>query len=152
MFHVALFEPEIPPNTGNIIRLCVNTGTRLHLIHPLGFTLDDKNLQRAGLDYRSLANVREHESYQAFLDLYPNQRIFAISTKGKRCYTELAYQPGDIFLFGPETRGLPEQIRNGQGDDYALHIPMADNSRSLNLSNSVAVIIYEAWRQQGFKE
>jgi len=151
MFHVVLYQPEIPPNTGNIIRLCANTGSALHLIHPLGFELDDRKLRRAGLDYREFARVREHASLQDFRDAVKPLRLWGISTKGMRTYTDVAYQPGDAFLFGPETRGLPGEVLESLGPDAVLRLPMADNSRSLNLSNSAAVLVYEAWRQQEFK-
>ena len=151
MFHIALYEPEIPPNTGNIIRLCANCGAALHLIHPLGFSMENKLLQRAGLDYRELANVSEHASYEEFLQRFPGHRLFAISTRGSRYYNEVDYRPGDIFLFGPETRGLPQSILDEAGEGHRLRIPMAENSRSLNLSNSAAIIVYEAWRQNGYQ-
>ena len=151
MFHVVLYQPEIPPNTGNIIRLCANTGSALHLIHPLGFELDDRRLRRAGLDYREFARVSEHASLQDFQDTVKPLRLWGISTKGARVYSQVGYQPGDAFLFGPETRGLPRGVLEGLGADAVLRLPMADNSRSLNLSNAAAVLVYEAWRQQGFK-
>lgn len=151
MFHIALFEPEIPPNTGNIIRLCANTGCQLHLIKPYGFDIDDKRLRRAGLDYHEFANVLEHDNIEAFFKkLDTNQRIFALTTKGDTNYAETNYQSGDVFLFGPETRGLPEDIRLQLPKEQWLRIPMLKNSRSMNLSNSVSVMVYEAWRQQGF--
>lgn len=151
MFHIALFEPEIPPNTGNIIRLCANTGCQLHLIKPYGFDIDDKRLRRAGLDYHEFANVLEHDNIEAFFkNLDTNQRIFALTTKGDTNYAEVNYQSGDVFLFGPETRGLPEDIRLQLPQEQWLRIPMLKNSRSMNLSNSVSVMVYEAWRQQGF--
>ena len=151
MFHVVLYQPEIPPNTGNIIRLCANTGSALHLIHPLGFELDDRRLRRAGLDYREFARVSEHASLQAFREAVKPARLWGISTRGTRTYVDVSYQPGDAFLFGPETRGLPKEVLEDLGPDAVLRLPMADNSRSLNLSNSAAVMVYEAWRQQGFK-
>lgn len=151
MFHIALFEPEIPPNTGNIIRLCANTGCQLHLIKPYGFDIDDKRLRRAGLDYHEFANVLEHEDINAFLEtLDANQRIFALTTKGSTGYADVDYQSNDVFLFGPETRGLPEDIRLQLPQEQWLRIPMLKDSRSMNLSNSVSVMVYEAWRQQGF--
>ncbi len=150
MFHVVLLEPEIPPNTGNIIRLCANSGSTLHLIHPLGFQLDDKHLRRAGMDYSELAPVQEHTSLDAYMDQSP-QRIFACSTRGCRTYSEVAFEPGDAFLFGPETRGLPQTVLDGLPPEQLLQIPMVAGNRSLNLSNAVAVILYEAWRQQNFK-
>ncbi len=152
MFHCALYQPEIPPNTGNIIRLCANTGIQLHLIHPLGFVLEDKRLRRAGLDYHEWANVQEHEDFAQFQRQVSEQRIFACSTKGACRYDEPSYRAGDVFLFGPETRGLPAEIRDGLPPEQVIRIPMLPNSRSLNLSNATAVILYEAWRQQGFRE
>ena len=151
MFHVVLYQPEIPPNTGNIIRLCANTGSVLHLVHPLGFELDDRRLRRAGLDYREFAAVREHESLEAFAsDLQP-PAIWAFSTRGTRSYAAVSYQSGDALLFGPETRGLPVETLQALGEQAVLRLPMVANSRSLNLSNAVAVVVYEAWRQQGFR-
>jgi len=150
MFHVVLFQPEIPPNTGNIIRLCANTGSRLHLIQPLGFDLDDSKLRRAGLDYREWASMTVHGSLQSFAaDIMPSS-IWAVSTRGTRCYSEVSYQPGDALLFGPETRGLPAEVLEELGAQRILRLPMVPQSRSLNLSNAVAVLVYEAWRQQGF--
>ena len=151
MFSIALFEPEIPPNTGNIIRLCANTGTQLHLIEPLGFNLDDKQLLRAGLDYHEFAPVKTYPNFSAFESLYIKSRMFAVTTKGGMPYHEVSYKEGDIFLFGPETRGLPESIRSQFDHDKKIRIPMAENSRSLNLSNAAAILLYEAWRQNGFK-
>ena len=151
MFHVVLYQPEIPPNTGNIIRLCANTGSALHLIHPLGFELDDRKLRRAGLDYREFASVREYASLQDFQETVRPVRLWGISTRGVRAYSDVCYQPGDAFLFGPETRGLPAKVLDELGPDAVLRLPMVDNSRSLNLSNAAAVLVYEAWRQQGFK-
>jgi len=150
MFHVVLYQPEIPPNTGNIIRLCANTGSALHLIQPLGFELDDRRLRRAGLDYREFAAVREHESLEAFMQAVQPSRIRAFSTRGLRDYTTISYQPGDALLFGPETRGLPAAMLQALGEESVLRLPMVAGSRSLNLSNTVAVVVYEAWRQQGF--
>ena len=150
MFHVVLYQPEIPPNTGNIIRLCANTGSALHLIQPLGFELDDRRLRRAGLDYREFAAVREHESLDALLQAVQPSRIWAFSTRGLRDYTTVSYQPGDALLFGPETRGLPAETLQALGEPSVLRLPMVAGSRSLNLSNTVAVVVYEAWRQQGF--
>jgi len=151
MFSIALFEPEIPPNTGNIIRLCANTGTQLHLIEPLGFNLDDKQLLRAGLDYHEFAPVKTYPNFSAFESLYSKSRMFAVTTKGGMPYHEVSYKEGDIFLFGPETRGLPESIRSQFDHDKKIRIPMAENSMSLNLSNAAAILLYEAWRQNGFK-
>jgi len=147
---VVLFQPEIPPNTGNVIRLCANTGAALHLIAPLGFALSDAKLRRAGLDYREWARVACHESLEGFMAAARPARLFAFSTRGARCYTAVQYQPGDALLFGPETRGLPKNLLAGLGSDRVLRIPMTAQSRSLNLSNAVAVIVYEAWRQLGF--
>ncbi len=151
MLQVALLEPEIPPNTGNIIRLCANTGTLLHLIKPLGFELDDKRMRRAGLDYSEWADVQVHEDYQSFITKVKPKRIFACSTKGKTQYADNVYQEGDLFLFGPETRGLPKAILDQMGAPNVIRIPMLATSRSLNLSNACAVILYEAWRQLNFK-
>jgi tRNA (cytidine/uridine-2'-O-)-methyltransferase len=150
MFEVALFEPEIPPNTGNIIRLCANTGTQLHLIHPLGFRLEDRRLRRAGLDYHEWARVREHADWPAFLKARRPQRVFAFTTKGQRFFHEVEYRQGDILLFGPETRGLPAAVLGEIPAAQRLRIPMVAGVRSLNLSNAVAVVVYEAWRQLGF--
>lgn len=150
MLHIALFEPEIPPNTGNIIRLCANSNSQLHLIEPLGFDLETKKLRRAGLDYHEFANVKVHKDFAAFLEAIKGQRLFALSTKGTESYHQLTYQDGDCFLFGPETRGLPETVREHQSVTQLVTIPMAANSRSLNLSNSAAIVCYEAWRQLGF--
>lgn len=148
---VALFEPEIPPNTGNIIRLCANTGAELHLIHPLGFAPDDKRLQRAGLDYHEWARVSHHPTYSTFLEATQSQRLFACSTKGTCFYTDVQYETDDILLFGPETRGLPLAVLEGIPPSRIIRIPMLPHSRSLNLSNAVAVILYEALRQQAFR-
>jgi tRNA (cytidine/uridine-2'-O-)-methyltransferase len=150
LLHVALYQPEIPPNTGNIIRLCANTGAELHLIHPLGFSPDDKQVKRAGLDYHEWARVHHHQHYEAFLKQVKPQRIFACSTHGTRYYTEVEFQPNDVLLFGPETRGLPAEILDALPPENIIRIPMLPNSRSLNLSNSVAIIVYEALRQRGF--
>ncbi|MGB5297510.1 MAG: tRNA (uridine(34)/cytosine(34)/5-carboxymethylaminomethyluridine(34)-2'-O)-methyltransferase TrmL [Thiogranum sp.] len=150
MFHVVLYQPEIPPNTGNIIRLCANTGNRLHLIKPLGFELDDKKLRRAGLDYREWASVAVYESLDDFNALIKPNRVWALSTRGSRSYNEVSYQAEDAFLFGPETRGLPQSLLEALGRERVIRLPMVSQSRSLNLSNSVAVLVYEAWRQLGF--
>lgn len=150
MFNIVLFEPEIPPNTGNIIRLCANTGCQLHLVEPLGFDLDDKRLRRAGLDYDEWASVRVHRDWQACREALSAHRHFALSTRGVTCYGEARFEPGDALLFGPETRGLPVEIINGLAKPQRLRIPMLPHSRSLNLSNSVAIVVYEAWRQLGF--
>jgi tRNA (cytidine/uridine-2'-O-)-methyltransferase len=151
MFNVVLFEPEIPPNTGNIIRLCANMGCDLHLIHPLGFQLDEKKLRRAGLDYHEFATVLEHQSYQAMLDALKPKRIFACSTKGRTNYDVPSFQVGDTFIFGPETRGLPNVVLEQYKPSNVLRIPMRESSRSINLANSVGIILYEAWRQNDFK-
>lgn len=151
MFHIALYEPEIPPNTGNIIRLCANTGADLHIIHPAAFTLDDKKLRRAGLDYREFANIKEHRNFEDFITTVNPARLFALSTKGQKNYSDINFAAGDAFLFGPETRGLPDNILEALPTDKVLRIPMLADSRSLNLSNTAALVIYEAWRQQGFK-
>jgi tRNA (cytidine/uridine-2'-O-)-methyltransferase len=148
--HIVLFEPEIPPNTGNIIRLCANTGANLHLIHPLGFSPTDKQLKRAGLDYHEWTDIFHHESYAGFIADKPPGRIFACSTKGQKIYSQIEFVTTDILLFGPETRGLPADILNSIEPDNILRIPMVANSRSLNLANSVAVVLYEALRQQNF--
>lgn len=150
MFHIALYQPEIPPNTGNIIRLCANSGAKLHLIHPLGFVINDKNLKRAGLDYHEQVCIVEHKNYEDFIKQINPKRIFACSTKGKNNYAEIKYQDQDVFLFGPETRGLPTEILEKFPSENVLRIPMQPHSRSLNLSNSVAIILYEAWRQLNF--
>ncbi|MGE0115646.1 MAG: tRNA (cytidine(34)-2'-O)-methyltransferase [Steroidobacteraceae bacterium] len=150
MFHIVLFEPEIPPNTGNVIRLSANTGSRLHLIEPLGFDVSEKSLRRAGLDYHQLTHMQVWPSLQScFDDIRPN-RWFALSTRGAQRYDQAAYQPGDTFVFGPETRGLPQALLEQCPVEQRLRIPMLPGNRSLNLSNSVAVLVYEAWRQQGF--
>lgn len=150
MFHVILYEPEIPANAGNIIRLCANTGASMHLVHPLGFTLDDSRLKRAGLDYHEYAAVQTHESLAACLEHVGPERVFACSTKGQRHPSAVALQPGDAFVFGPETRGLPASVLADCGEDRVLRLPMRPGSRSVNLSNAVAVVVYEAWRQNGF--
>lgn len=150
MFDLILYRPEIPPNTGNIIRLCANTGTRLHLVGPLGFTLEDRQLRRAGLDYRDLANVTEHDDLDGCLTLLGERRLFAFSTKGCTSYADVAYRPGDVFLFGPETSGLPPVLLDRVPPSRRLRVPMRSGNRSLNLSNAAAVAVYEAWRQQAF--
>ena len=150
MFNIVLFEPEIPPNTGNIIRLCVNTGAKLHLIKPLGFNLDEKQVRRAGLDYLDIANIIVHENYQACISSLKGNRLFAVSTKASKYYHDSKYRPGDVFIFGPETRGLPNDILTSTDNYMNVRIPMAKDNRSMNLSNSVAVILYEAWRQNSF--
>ncbi len=150
MFHIVLFEPEIPPNTGNIIRLCANTGAHLHLIHPLGFELDEKKLRRAGLDYHEWAKIKEYDKLSEYTETVDPDRIFAVSTRGNTHYSEIKYQAGDSFIFGPETRGLPEDYLKSLDNNHVLRIPMLDSSRSLNLSNAASVVLYEAWRQIGF--
>ncbi|MEN8177183.1 MAG: tRNA (uridine(34)/cytosine(34)/5-carboxymethylaminomethyluridine(34)-2'-O)-methyltransferase TrmL [Pseudomonadota bacterium] len=150
MFNIVLFEPEIPPNTGNIIRLCANTGSSLHLIRPLGFELDNKRLRRAGLDYHEWADLREHDSLDDFLQQHAPKHLYACSTKGKRFYADANFESGDALLFGPESRGLPESLLARLEPDSLLRIPMLPESRSLNLSNAVSVILYEAWRQTGY--
>ncbi|MGB0669215.1 MAG: tRNA (uridine(34)/cytosine(34)/5-carboxymethylaminomethyluridine(34)-2'-O)-methyltransferase TrmL [Porticoccaceae bacterium] len=150
MLNIVLYQPEIPPNTGNIIRLCANTGFHLHLIEPLGFDLDDKKLRRAGLDYREFQSLQVHPSWPAYLQDTPSTRVFALSTKGSKCYSAVQYQPGDSLLFGPETRGLPQELRTEIGVEQVLRLPMQADSRSLNLSNTVSIVAYEAWRQLDF--
>jgi len=152
MFHVVLYQPEIPPNTGNIMRLCANTGARLHLIEPLGFKLEDKALRRAGLDYRDWADVRTYASYEAFHESVKPQRLLAFSTRARRFYAEMQYRENDALLFGPETRGLPQNLLGTLPEEHRLRLPLVPGNRSLNLSNVVAVVIYEAWRQQGFSD
>jgi len=150
MFHVVLFQPEIPPNTGNVIRLCANTGARLHLIRPLGFELEDSKLRRAGLDYHELATVREYDNLAAFYKAVAPARTFAFTTRGATTLAEVAFAADDALLFGPETRGLPEDVLGGVAPEARVRLPMRPGSRSLNLSNAVAVAVYEAWRQLGF--
>jgi tRNA (cytidine/uridine-2'-O-)-methyltransferase len=152
MIHVVLYEPEIPPNTGNIIRLCANSGAILHLIHPLGFDLDDTKLQRAGLDYCEWTNIREYKSINAFIEQIKPTNVYAISTRGKRIYTEVEYAENVALLFGPETRGLPTSLLESLPEENILKIPMQDKSRSLNLANAVAVVVYEVWRQMEFRK
>ena len=151
MFHVILFQPEIPPNTGNIIRLCANTGCRLHLIKPLGFTLEDKQLIRAGLDYHEFAPLRVHDTLPDCLSAFDPVRVFALTTKGAQAFHQVRYQAGDAFLFGPESRGLPADVLAGFDAGQRVRLPMLPESRSLNLSNTVAVAVFEAWRQCGFE-
>lgn len=150
MFRIVLHQPEIPANTGNVIRLSANTGAELHLIEPLGFQLDDARLRRAGLDYRDRAALHIHPSLEEFLSTVKPPRVFACSTRGRRPYSDAAFQPGDALLFGSETQGLPAEIREPIAPEYLLRIPMIPNNRSLNLANSVALVLYEAWRQNGF--
>ena len=150
MFSLILYEPEIPPNTGNIIRLCANTGVQLHLIEPLGFELDEPRLKRAGLDYREFATVSTHKSLTVCLEALGHPRAFALSTRGTTRHDVPNYEEGDAFLFGPETRGLPQAVLDDLPPGQRLRLPMKENSRSLNLSNSAAVVVYEAWRQLNF--
>ncbi|HEY0563913.1 MAG TPA: tRNA (uridine(34)/cytosine(34)/5-carboxymethylaminomethyluridine(34)-2'-O)-methyltransferase TrmL [Methylophilus sp.] len=150
MFHIVLFEPEIPPNTGNIIRLCANTGAQLHLVKPLGFSLEDKQLKRAGLDYHEYATLQVHDHWDACKQALAGKRLFALTTKGSTRHSEIAFKDEDVFVFGPETRGLPEVIRNEFSPEHRVRLPMLADSRSLNLSNSAAILLYEAWRQLDF--
>jgi tRNA (cytidine/uridine-2'-O-)-methyltransferase len=150
MFDVILYQPEIPPNTGNIIRLCANTGAKLHLVKPLGFTLEDKQLLRAGLDYHEFATITTHDSWAECAERFKGRRLFAVSTKGTQRYDLTAYANSDVFLFGPESRGLPVEILGAVVEQQRIRLPMTPDSRSLNLSNTVAVVIYEAWRQLAF--
>ncbi len=151
MFLVILHSPEIPPNTGNVIRLCANTGCTLHLIRPLGFALDHKSVQRAGMDYAELADVRVHEGLEDCLRTLAPARVFAIETGAPTNYAQVRYQPGDALLFGSESKGLPAQALARVGPEWTLSIPMRPGNRSLNLNNSVALVVYEAWRQLGFE-
>lgn len=150
MLHVVLFEPEIPPNTGNIIRLCANTGFYLHLIKPLGFELDDTRLRRAGLDYHEFSALRVHESLQDCLNELGSPKVWALTTKGTRFHSDVQFSEGDVLLFGPETRGLPQAVREGLPAEQCIKLPMHGDSRSLNLSNACAIVVYEAWRQQNY--
>ena len=150
MFNIALYEPEIPPNTGNIIRLCANTGCKLHLIKPLGFDLDDKKLRRAGLDYREFAQIRVWDTLKKFLIETDGKRVFGVTTKGQKNYSDVLFEREDIMLFGPETRGLPNNVLDSLPPEMKIRIPMKEASRSLNLANAASVIIYEAWRQLNF--
>ena len=154
MFHIVLVAPEIPPNTGNVIRLSANTGCHLHLVEPLGFSMDDKHMRRAGLDYHEYAQVEKHADWSAFLaKARPDpQRLFACTTRGSVSVYDTRFQPGDWLVFGSETQGLPEAVREHFGDGQRIRLPMRTGQRSLNLSNAVAVVAYEAWRQQGFAE
>jgi len=151
MFNIVLFEPEIPPNTGNIIRLAANTGCKLHLIEPMGFKLEDKLLRRAGLDYQEWANISLYSSFQDFINSSKINNLYGFSTKARLTYTKARFAPGDALLFGPETRGLPAEILDSLDSQRKLRIPMMADSRSLNLSNTVAIAVYEAWRQQAFE-
>ena len=152
MFEIVLYEPEIPPNTGNIIRLCANTGSRLHLIKPIGFDMNDKKLKRAGLDYSEYVNLQVHESFNQFLEKFPITNVFSISTRGRLMINEARFTEKSILLFGPETRGLPQSLLDKMDKKKVLKIPMVNESRSLNLSNAVAITIYEAWRQNNFRQ
>lgn len=151
MLHIALHTPQIPPNTGNIMRLCANTGAALHLIHPLGFRVDEKSLRRAGLDYKDACVMTEYQSFDDFIAAMKTRRVLALTTKAKRAHSDMRYQDEDVLLFGSETQGLPDEIREAVGERHCLRIPMQDGSRSLNLSNAAAVVVYEAWRQLGYK-
>jgi tRNA (cytidine/uridine-2'-O-)-methyltransferase len=151
MFNIVLYQPEIPPNTGNIIRLCANTGCELHLIRPLGFEMDDKRMRRAGLDYHEWADVRSYDNWDDFINKTSPVNLYTFSTKAARYHSEAAFREGDFLVFGPETRGLPRDIRAARGMDHCLRLPMLQNSRSMNLSNAVSVVVYEGWRQLGFK-
>ena len=150
MFDIVLYQPEIPPNTGNVIRLCANTGARLHLVKPLGFPLDDAKMRRAGLDYHEFANLQVHEDWPACREYFANRRIFALTTKGSQRYTNIQFEKDDVFVFGPETRGLPPEVLAEFDANTRLRLPMMPVSRSLNLSNTVAIVLFEAWRQIGF--
>jgi len=151
MLDVVLFQPQIPPNTGNIIRLCANTGCRLHLIEPFGFDLDDKKLRRAGLDYHEFAAIKRHKDFAAFIESQQPKRVLAITTKATNYYGDVKFAAGDYLLFGSETSGLPEEVRQQIPDENKIRIPMIPDSRSMNLSNATSVIIFEAWRQMGFE-
>jgi len=148
--HVVLHEPEIPPNTGNVIRLCANTGAQLHLIHPLGFSIDEKAVRRSGMDYREMAPVEHHDSYEAFLQTVQPTRVFAIETGGQKSHVAQQYQAGDALVFGNEGSGLPQRVMDNLPNGEVLTLPMMPNTRSLNLSNTVAIAVYEAWRQLDF--
>ncbi len=150
MIHVVLYQPEIPPNTGNVIRLCANTGASLHLVRPLGFEFDDARLRRAGLDYHEFADVRLHDSFDALRAALPESRVLAFTTRGATRHDRIAYLPNDILLFGPETRGLPQAMIDPLPTDQRVRLPMRPGNRSVNLSNAVAVAVYEVWRQAGF--
>lgn len=151
MFHIVLFEPQIAPNTGNIIRLCANTSCQLHLIEPMGFDLEEKKLRRAGLDYKDMTRVTVYSCYQDFLEKNTIKRIFAFTTKGEHNYSDAQYEAGDVLLFGSETAGISDEVRDSIASENRLRIPMHPENRSLNLSNSVAIVVYEAWRQNGFE-
>lgn len=151
MIDVVLYEPEIPPNTGNVIRLCANSGARLHLVEPLGFRIDDKDLKRAGLDYHEYADMRVHKDWSACLAHLAGRRLFALTTRGTRRPSDVQWREGDVIVFGPETRGLPQPVLEGFAPDQRLRLPLRPGNRSLNLSNAVAVTVFEAWRQLGFE-
>ncbi|MFC5301513.1 tRNA (cytidine(34)-2'-O)-methyltransferase [Azospira restricta] len=150
MFSVVLYQPEIPPNTGNVIRLCANTGAELHLVEPLGYRWDDRELKRAGLDYHEYTRVRRHADWAACTAVLAGRRMFALTTKASRRHDAPAFQPGDVFVFGPESRGLPDELLAEFAPEQRLRLPMLPERRSVNLSNAVAVTVYEAWRQQDF--
>jgi tRNA (cytidine/uridine-2'-O-)-methyltransferase len=150
LINIVLYQPEIPPNTGNIIRLCANTGARLHLVEPMGFVLDDARLRRAGLDYREMVDVSRYVNWDGFMQANPGMRLWAVSTRGETRYDQVEFQENDGLLFGPETRGLPNRILDQVGQGHVLRLPMHPSSRSLNLSNTVAIVLYEALRQQDF--
>ena len=151
MFQLILYQPEIPPNTGNIIRLCANVGARLHLVHPLGFDMNERALRRAGLDYHEFVAVSEHADLQECLNALDTKRVFALTTKGRRSFFDVQFRSGDAFLLGPETRGLPAQLLESLESERVLRLPMRPENRSLNLSNAAAVVLYEAWRQCAFE-
>ncbi len=151
MFHIILLEPEIPPNTGNVIRLCANTGCELHLVHPLGFSIDEPSVRRAGLDYHDMARVRDYPDFAACLRSLKPERLYAVETGAERSYSDVRYRPGDAFLFGRETSGLPAALLESLRPEARVSIPMRPGNRSVNLSNSVALVVYEAWRQHGFE-
>ena len=150
MFHIVLVQPDIPPNTGNIIRLAANTGARLHLVEPLGFTMDDRQLRRAGLDYHEYAHVQVHKNFEALKQALTGRRLFALSTRGTRNYASVEFRVGDAFVFGAETRGLPQELLQEFPAELQLRLPMLAGNRSVNLSNAAAVVVFEAWRQIGF--
>ncbi len=150
MLNIVLYQPEIPANTGNVIRLCANTGAQLHLIHPLGFELDDKKLRRAGLDYHEWVNVHQYASLEDYIEKAKPNRLFALTTKGKTNYAEVSFQDGDALMFGPETRGLPDSFLTQHAEALKVYLPMKPESRSLNLSNTVSIVLFEAWKQIGF--
>ncbi|WP_367381027.1 tRNA (cytidine(34)-2'-O)-methyltransferase [Stenotrophomonas cyclobalanopsidis] len=150
LFHVILYQPEIPPNTGNVIRLCANTGAQLHLVEPLGFALEDKQLKRAGLDYHEYSRLQVHPDLDTALSRIAPKRLFALSTRASVRYDSVGFEEGDAFLFGPESRGLPQELLDALPEGRRLRLPMRPDNRSLNLSNTVAVVMYEAWRQHGF--